>query len=463
MPRKIGQSLRSRTVRVDLRKAGEGPVAAVWGTAVTPKLGDMIGDWLARHWRDVHNPLLPDLLGTGRLVAAVLSECDAERVVFLLPDRFGVEFARLIAAVVSIVAMKRIVEVDGSGRWSIQPTGIARPFRIEMSSGDRGSSSRPWQDLAREGQASEALLAAPHPSSVGETLLLCSALLSLKAKLEARALARRVSSWGHTEPTGLDLAKARRVEILASRAMGDLEALPAIWRSIRVPDTNDAMAAAWVFFDRAVAGSFDAVRTGCLEDLQRAQALAGGRLVALDAACHLWSAAYHFHSSNDVLALNALRAALRALAAERSILRALPVSLRLAHLECRMGESETALARLQGLASDSIIYGELRLADEAEFTRCVMLRRHGRDCRRPSWRSDQATLFSSFLMLLDQAPDALPSTTGALDNRLLADVAVAALLGARPASEAPRWRSALAQTAERLGAEDRLRLRDWLP
>ena len=205
---------RSKECKVDLRDADRLAFHDLWGKAVPGRLSTILKGWLDGHERDAHNPLLPDLLGAYPMISAALHESGA-----VLPERLGPEMMRLAAATISVLAARCSVEVAGLGQeFLFVPSGKPRPVFLKAPPSVCGLARRPWQDLAREGRAGEAILAEHEPSSAEDLVLLASALLSLHATLEARALARTARSRDEEAAP-----KALRIEILASRAVGRAE------------------------------------------------------------------------------------------------------------------------------------------------------------------------------------------------------------------------------------------------
>jgi hypothetical protein len=255
--------------------------------------------------------------------------------------------------------------------------------------------------------------------------------------------------------------KALRIEILASRALDDLNALPPLWRALTTRPA-DPLAAGWHMFDRAVASSFDPVNLNYLRNIEQARSLGGGRSAALATACDLWAAAYQFHCSDFVNAARLQKSALLGLAKTYGMLRSLPVALRLAYLEWHMGREAQALNRLEQLAKRATICFELQICDEANFIRYLLLKRRNAKTGAPDFISRSAPSFQKIIAQFAKLDPESVSACDPIEARLFAEVAVTALCEPRPRSELLRWWKALSGIADRLAPEDRLRLAPWL-
>lgn len=350
--------------RVDLRLVQRRPLVEGWSQALGLDTSRLPADVLARQVGGVDNPLLPDILGVARALATELAAERVARLVLVDAEGLGWDDRRVEAWLRRDVLRRGGQAFDaGPGPASSPPdpvndhqTGEVRSLALEGRVLAALRASPPSADLVRSG-------------AVEDLLVLASACMSLDHLDTARQIAHAA------ERVTSDPALVRRAvrrQVLATRSLGLLEELPTLRaRLMALPRPVEELAAAWLDFDLAVASSFDPLRLGYRELLERAGRIAdrcGDRLLA--SACHLWLATYYFFAGDFGESVARQRHALDVLDDVGAIRRSLPLRLRIGSTLTVLGRWDEAAEVLEEGATLAALAGLPATADALVLALC---------------------------------------------------------------------------------------------
>lgn len=309
------------SLEIDLRQLPRESWCTVWGASLGEDVAARLRRSLEIQVEDPNHPLLPDLTATLAPLEAAIRSKDFGVLRLVLPARLGDEVRFSLAALCSRLEDCTRIETLDSSEKDIGLCAIPEP--------DAATASE--QVLTREGRGSEVIL-----------------LPSLSATRQAGALMQVGRPADAAQVHCLEASPlGMRQKLLALRASGQTDRLPAAWRTLARYSPKTPLAQAWHAFDCAVASCVDPVRYGYLDHLARARCLAWGHSAQLDAAIALWGATYHFHSGDFRAALAGHMVGLAKLRDLGALKRAVHVAHRAVHLNWSSGRprAATALAR----------------------------------------------------------------------------------------------------------------------